>query len=79
MLPKHHYSEKDSQVYNDSEWIGSQIDLLPIQMQSDVAKRYSDIYLKLTSENDTKARYRANTWLRLTVDKNKVNKKDGYF
>jgi len=79
MLPKHHYSEKDSQVYNDSEWIGSQIDLLPIQMQSDVAKRYSDIYLKLTSENDTKARYRANTWLRLTVDKSKVNKKDGYF
>mgnify|MGYP000377352717 CR=1 FL=1 len=79
MLPKHHYSEKDSQVYNDSEWIGSQIDLLPIQMQSDVAKRYSDIYLKLTSENDTKARYRANTWLRLTVDKNKVINKDGYF
>lgn len=79
MLPKHHYSEKDSQVYNDSEWIESQIDLLPIQMQSDVAKRYSDIYLKLTSENDTKARYRANTWLRLTVDKNKVINKDGYF
>lgn len=79
MLPKHHYSEKDSQVYNDSEWISSQIDLLPIQIQSDVAKRYSDIYLKLTSENDTKARYRANTWLRLTVDKNKVINKDGYF
>ena len=79
MLPKHHYSEKDSQVYNDSEWIGSQIDLLPIQMQSDVANRYSDIYLKLTSENDIKARYRANTWLRLTVDKNKVINKDGYF
>ncbi len=79
MLPKHHYSAKDSAVFNDSEWIGGQIDRLPISMQKKVATRYSDIYLKLTTEQDKKARYRANTWLRLTVDKNKVTNKEGLF
>lgn len=79
MLPKHHYSERDSAVFNDSSWIASQIDQLPISMQKKVAVKYSDIYLKLSTEEDKKARYRANTWLRLTVDKYKVIKNEGYF
>jgi hypothetical protein len=79
MLPKHHYSAKDSATFNDSEWIGGQIDQLPISMQKKVAVKYSDIYLKLTTEEDKKARYRANTWLRKTVDKNKVTNKVGLF
>ena len=66
MIPKHHYSFKDGAVYNDTAWIEEQIDMLPISMQKEVAKRYSDIYLKLTTEEDRKARFRANTWLRQT-------------
>jgi len=53
--------------------------MLPISMQKKVAKRYSDIYLKLTTEEDRKARFRANTWLRNTVSKNKVTNKEGLF
>lgn len=79
MLPKHHYSEKQSTAFNDSEWIGSQIDMLPISMQKIVSERYSDIYLKLSHEDPLKCRFRANSWLRLTVDKNKVTNKEGYF
>lgn len=79
MLPKNHYSSKDSAVFNDSEWIASKIDMLPISMQKKAAEKYSDIYLKLTAEKDKKARFRANTWLRLTVDKYKVTDKEGYF
>jgi len=79
MLPKHHYSVKDSAVFNDSNWISEQIDKLPISMQKKVSSKYSDIYLKLTTEEDRKARFRANTWLRLTVNKNKVTHKEGYF
>ena len=79
MLPKHHYSSKDSAVYNDSEWIGEQIDQLPISMQKGIAKKYSDIYLKLTIEEDKKVRFRANTWLRKNVDKYKVTKQEGLF
>ena len=79
MLPKHHFSFEDGAVYNDTAWIGEQIDMLPISMQKKVAKRYSDIYLKLTTEEDRKARFRANTWLRNTVNKNKVTNKEGLF
>ena len=79
MLPKHHYSEIDSAVFNDSEWIASQIDQLPISMQKKISDKYSDIYLKLTTEEDSKSRFRANTWLRLTVDKYKVINTEGYF
>ena len=79
MLPKHHYGLKDSSVYNDSDWISEQVDKLPISMQKNVAKKYSDIYLKLTIDEDRKARFRANTWLRKTVDKYKVINKEGLF
>ena len=79
MLPKHHYSVKDSPVFNDSNWISEQIDKLPIHMQKKVNDRYSDIYLKLTNEEDRKARFRSNSRLRLTVDKYKVTNKEGYF
>jgi hypothetical protein len=79
MLPKHHYSFKDSSVFNDSDWISGQIDMLPISMQKKVASKYSDIYLKLTTEQDKKARFRSNSWLRKTVDKNKVKQTEGYF
>ena len=79
MLPKHHYSAKDSTVFNDSEWIGCQIDQLPISMQKEVTLRYSDIYLKLTIDKDKKARFRVNGWLRKTVNKNKVTNTEGYF
>jgi hypothetical protein len=79
MLPKHHYSSKDSAVYNDSNWISEQIDMLPISMQKDVISKYSDIYLKLTIDEDRKVRFRANTWLRNTVNKNKITNKEGLF
>lgn len=79
MLPKYHYSSKDSAVYNDSDWIEGQIDKLPISIQKKVADRYSDIYFKLTTEKDTKARFRANSWLRNVVDKYKIETKEGYF
>lgn len=79
MLPRHHYSSKDSAVYNDSDWISEQIDMLPISMQMKAANKYSDIYLKLTNEQDRKARFRSNSWLRKTVDKYKVTNKEGYF
>ena len=79
MLPKHHYNFDDSSVFNDSGWIGEQIDMLPISMQKKVASKYSDIYLKLTNEKDKKARFRSNSWLRKTVDKYKVTNKEGLF
>lgn len=79
MLPKHHYSAVDSVVYNDSDWIAGQLDKLPVSMQNKVAKRYSDIYLQLTNEQDTKARFRANTWLRKVVDKHGIKQQEGYF
>jgi len=79
MLPKHHYNFKDSSVFNDSDWISGQIDMLPISMQKKVANKYSDIYLKLTNEKDKKARFRSNSWLRKTVDKYKVTNKEGLF
>ncbi len=79
MLPKHHYCEKQSASFNDSEWISGQIDKLPITMQKKVSDRYSDIYLKLTTEKDRRARFRANSWLRLTVDKYRVINTEGYF
>ena len=79
MLPKHHYSFDDSSIFNDSDWISEQIDALPISMQKQVATKYSDIYLKLTIEEDRKARFRSNTWLRKAVDKYKVTNKEGFF
>ena len=79
MLPKHHYSSKDSAVFNDTNWISEQIDQLPISMQKQVANKYSDIYLQLTIEEDKKVRFRANTWLRKTVNKNKVTNQQGLF
>lgn len=79
MLPKHHYDINDSSIFNDSDWISEQIDMLPISMQKKVASKYSDIYLKLTTEKDKKARFRSNSWLRKTVDKYKVTNKEGYF
>ena len=79
MLPKHHYSIEDSSIFNDSDWISEQIDKLPISMQKEVTNKYSDIYLKLTNEQDKKARFRSNSWLRKTVDKYKVINKEGLF
>lgn len=79
MIPKHHYSAKDSAVFNDTEWLGGQIDQLPISMQKKISVKYSDIYLQLTTEQDKKARFRANTWLRNTVNKYKVTNKEGLF
>ena len=79
MLPKHHYDFDDSSIFNDSDWISEQIDMLPISMQKKVASKYSDIYLKLTTEQDKKARFRSNSWLRKTVDKYKVINNEGYF
>lgn len=79
MLPKHHFDDKCSEVYNDTDWIAAQLDRLPISMQKQVSDKYSDIYLKLTIEKDKKARSRANTWLRRTADKHEVKNKDGYF
>ena len=79
MLPKHHYNSEDSAVFNDSAWIDEQIDKLPISIQKEIAIKYSDIYFKLTIEEDKKTRFRANTWLRKTVDKYQVTNKKGLF
>jgi len=79
MRPRHCYDDEDSTIYNDLKWIEAQLDQLPISMQKKVCERYSDIYLKLTNEEDFKARFRSNTWLRLTVNKHKVKQQEDYF
>ena len=77
MLPKHHYSDKDSTAYNDSLWIEAQLDQLPISIQKKVCNKYSDIYLQLTTDEERGVRFRANSWLRKTVAKYKVINQDG--
>lgn len=77
MIPKYHYSAEDGPTYNDTSWLESQLDQLPISMQKKVCNKYSDIYLQLTTEEDTKARFRSNSWLRKTVAKYKVINQDG--
>ena len=79
MRPRHCYDDKDSQVYNDLSWIESQIDQLPISIQKKVAEKYSDIYLKLTTDEERGVRFRANSWLRKTVAKYKVINQEGLF
>lgn len=79
MIPRHHYSDNDSTLYNDTLWIEAQLDQLPISMQKKVCERYSHIYLQLTTEEDTKARFRSNSWLRKTVAKHKVKQQEDYF
>tara|TARA_R110000744_G_scaffold47228_1_gene104066 strand:+ start:234 stop:473 length:240 start_codon:yes stop_codon:yes gene_type:complete len=79
MIPKHHYSAEDGPTYNDTGWIEAQLDMLPISIQKKVAEKYSDIYLKLITEGDTKARFRCNSWLRKTVAKYKVTDQEGLF
>ncbi len=79
MLPKHHYDSSDSQIFNDSDWISEQIDQLPISVQKKVAQKYSDIYLQLSTDNDRKVRFRANTWLRGVVSKYKIKTTEGFF
>ena len=77
MRPKHCYDDEDSTLYNDLEWVQAQLDQLPISMQKKVCNKYSDIYLQLTTEEDAKARFRSNSWLRKTVAKYKVINQDG--
>tara|TARA_R110000823_G_C15666101_1_gene472618 strand:- start:47 stop:286 length:240 start_codon:yes stop_codon:yes gene_type:complete len=79
MLPRHHYSDEDSTAYNDSLWIEAQLDQLPISIQKKVCDKYSDIYLKLTTDEERGARFRANSWLRKTVAKYKVINQEGLF
>ena len=79
MIPKHHYSAEDGPTYNDTVWIEAQLDMLPISIQKKVAEKYSDIYLKLTTDEEKGARFRANSWLRKTVDKYKVTNQEGLF
>ena len=79
MLPKHHYSAEDGPTYNDTNWIEAQLDMLPVSIQKQVAEKYSDIYLKLTVGEERNIRFRANSWLRLTVKKYKVTNQDGLF
>lgn len=77
MIPKYHYNAEDGPTYNDTGWIEAQLDMLPINIQKKVCSRYSDIYFKMTNDGDKDVRSRANTWLRLTVDKYKVTNQDG--
>jgi len=60
---------KEVMTTKDIDTIG----LVPIRMQGDIRERYSDIYKTLTVKEDRKARFRANSWLRLTTDKYKCN------
>tara|TARA_R110000803_G_C11892255_1_gene311065 strand:+ start:90 stop:329 length:240 start_codon:yes stop_codon:yes gene_type:complete len=79
MIPKHHYSAEDGPTYNDTGWIEAQLDQLPISIQKKVAEKYSDIYLKLTTDEEKGVRFRANSWLRKTVAKYKVINQEGLF
>ena len=73
-MPKHHFrDELFNGLYSDTKWINEQIGLLPIAIQNEVRKKYSDIYQQLEIEDKRYCRRRANTWLRKTVDKYKVN------
>lgn len=71
-MPKHYYGCQSSQAHGDGSWISEQVGLLPISMQSEVAERYSYIYSKLINDGEKRYRFRANCWLRLTVDKYKI-------
>ena len=77
MLPKHHYSDEDSTLYNDSLWLEAQLDQLPINLQKKVAERYSEVYFKLTADEERGVRFRCNSWLSKTVAKYRVINQDG--
>jgi len=61
--------------YGDRAWVLEQIDKLPINMQSDIKKRYSEIYTNL--DGDLKQRYRSNRWLLAVVKKYKPKLDEG--
>lgn len=70
-MPKKYYNgEMHGHKYGDIQWISEQIDKLPIGMQDDVDKKYSDIYESLSGEN--LQRFRSNTWLRAVVVKHAI-------
>jgi len=58
--------------YGDRSWIFEQISFLPICIQKDVKKRYSEIFKSLS--DDENQRFRSNTWLRKVVEKERVIK-----
>lgn len=79
-MPKNFYNGgANGEKYGDRQWIIEQIDKLPIGMQDKVKERYSDIFESLNGEENQ--RFRANTWLRMTVKKHevKVDKNDIMF
>ena len=80
MLPKNYYKDEENNGFtSDADWIMAQLDMLPIHMQKEVSEKYSDIYLQLSNEDPGKCQPRANTWLRKTVDKNKIKVTEGLF
>lgn len=79
MLPRHYYGKKEGETHGDASWILERIGLIPIAMQQEVAERYSYIFLKLKEDGERRYRFRANTWLRLTTEKNKCADTGGYF
>ncbi len=70
MTPTHFYNGGiHGEQYGDGPWLVETIDLLPIRRQSEIAKRYSEIYLQLMDDDPRNARYRSNTYLRKRVEK----------
>ena len=92
---KHYYKDESHSGQNsDLKRIDARLDQLPVGMQIDVAKKYSDIYLELITEKiaedpdwvngdpivgGAEVRRRANTWLRKVVNKYKIKDIEGAF
>ena len=70
MTPPHFFNGGiHGEMFGDGPWLVETIDKLPIRRQSEIAKRYSEIYLQLMDDDPRNARYRSNTYLRKRVEK----------
>ena len=58
--------------YGDLEWINEQVGLVPVMQQKALRTRYGEIYTELAQTDPNNARFRANSWLRKVVKKNRV-------
>ncbi len=72
MTPTHFYNGGEhGPNYGDAEFISEWSDKLPIRMQWEVKDRDTEIYQELRLSDPSNCRYRVNSWLRKTVEKNK--------
>jgi len=72
MKPSHFYNGGEhGEQYGDGPWLVDQLNQLAKPVREKVSQRYSEIYQELTLSDPRKKRFRCNTWMRKTVEKNK--------